>query len=215
MWSRTAALDVVINNRQSRSLPIACPSATDPIAIFCRHAGMGNAVGTIVRAEGVMALYRGLAPTLVGIAPYAALNFALYDLVKVYYYGGGKPQGTLSNLGIGAMTGTIAATVCYPLDTVRRRMQMPGNNYNNQLHALQTIWAKVRDVASILLLHSWDDVHVVHERLVCWTFDTLAMTCILVNVGLHSCMHTQLSAWCCSMHAVDTQTAVFWFLAQC
>ena len=37
-------------------------------------------------------------------------------------------------------TGTFAASACYPLDTVRRRMQMKGKVYNNMLDALQTMW---------------------------------------------------------------------------
>lgn len=52
-------------------------------------AGMGNAFATVVRQEGPAALYKGLLPTLVGIAPYAALNFATYDLLKHTFYQGG------------------------------------------------------------------------------------------------------------------------------
>lgn len=44
--------------------------------------GMTNALVTIVRTEGGSALYKGLAPALIGTAPFAALNFASYDLLK-------------------------------------------------------------------------------------------------------------------------------------
>ena len=107
--------------------------------------GMGHAVVTMVRTEGVMSLYKGLLPTLVGIAPYAALNFASYDLLKRYAYEGGHvKQSTVSNLLMGATAGTVAATVCYPLDTVRRRMQMKGSEtmYSGQMDALRKIWAQ-------------------------------------------------------------------------
>ena len=43
----------------------------------------------MVTTEGAASLYRGLAPTLVGIAPYAAINFASYDLLKREIYGDG------------------------------------------------------------------------------------------------------------------------------
>jgi solute carrier family 25 (mitochondrial phosphate transporter), member 23/24/25/41 len=46
-----------------------------------------------------------------------------------------------SNLLVGAASGTLAATVCYPLDTVRRRMQMRGHDYLGQADALRKIWA--------------------------------------------------------------------------
>ena len=105
------------------------------------YSGLGNALWTITRTEGPLALYRGLVPTLGGIAPYAALNFASYDLLKAWAYdGGGREQNAIGNLGLGAVAGTFAASVCYPLDTVRRRMQMPGLTYDGPVHALRTIW---------------------------------------------------------------------------
>ena len=112
------------------------------------YSGLRNAMSVIVRKEGFFALYKGLAPTLVGIAPYAALNFATYDLVKMHYYrrgaascnGPGK-EDPLVNLVLGGLTGCFAATVCYPLDTIRRRMQMKGEVYKHQADAFKTIWA--------------------------------------------------------------------------
>jgi solute carrier family 25 phosphate transporter 23/24/25/41 len=60
------------------------------------YSGMANAFATMARAEGAASLYKGLVPTLVGIAPYAALNFASYDMLKRRFYGvsaGGGLQG--------------------------------------------------------------------------------------------------------------------------
>lgn len=105
-----------------------------------RYSGMTNAMVTITRTEGVLALYKGLSPTLIGIAPYAALNFACYDMCKHWVYGDSGKQNVFANLGIGAGAGTFAATVCYPLDTIRRRQQMEGTVYKNQLDAFRTIW---------------------------------------------------------------------------
>lgn len=52
--------------------------------------GAVDALRTIVRTEGLTALYKGLLPTLVGVAPYAAINFATYDLTKKMFYHGEK-----------------------------------------------------------------------------------------------------------------------------
>jgi solute carrier family 25 phosphate transporter 23/24/25/41 len=52
-------------------------------------AGMADGFMTVARTEGMVALYKGLVPTLVGIAPYAALNFATYDLLKRKVYNAG------------------------------------------------------------------------------------------------------------------------------
>eukprot|EP00195_Chlamydomonas_chlamydogama_P017277 CAMPEP_0202901560 /NCGR_PEP_ID=MMETSP1392-20130828/14325_1 /ASSEMBLY_ACC=CAM_ASM_000868 /TAXON_ID=225041 /ORGANISM="Chlamydomonas chlamydogama, Strain SAG 11-48b" /LENGTH=304 /DNA_ID=CAMNT_0049588141 /DNA_START=206 /DNA_END=1120 /DNA_ORIENTATION=- len=109
------------------------------------YKGATDAVVTMVRTEGVISLYKGLMPTLIGVAPYAALNFASYDLAKKWLYHGERPQSSLANFMLGAFSGTLAATVCYPLDTVRRRMQMKGKVYKGQLDALTTI-ARVEGV---------------------------------------------------------------------
>ena len=42
---------------------------------------------TITRHEGAGALFKGLRPALIGMAPYAALNFASYDLLKRSIFG--------------------------------------------------------------------------------------------------------------------------------
>jgi solute carrier family 25 phosphate transporter 23/24/25/41 len=41
---------------------------------------------------------------------------------------------------VGAASGITAATLCYPLDTIRRRMQMKGTTYTSQAHAFATIY---------------------------------------------------------------------------
>ncbi|CAI7926622.1 unnamed protein product [Closterium sp. NIES-53] len=104
------------------------------------YSGMADAFSTIARTEGVLAMYKGLFATLLGIAPYAAVNFASYDLLKSSLYGSGMVQQSVpANLLMGATAGTIATSVCYPLDTVRRRMQMKGKVYRNTGDAFVTI----------------------------------------------------------------------------
>ena len=43
---------------------------------------------TIAKTEGIAAMYKGLVPTLLGVAPYAAINFASYDMAKKWLYHG-------------------------------------------------------------------------------------------------------------------------------
>eukprot|EP00899_Mesostigma_viride_P018841 jgi/Mesvir1/26959/Mv20677-RA.1 len=116
------------------------------------YVGMTNCVTSMVAQEGVVSLFKGLFPTLIGIAPYAALNFASYDLLKQTLYRTGSEGGTtaqpllkenpFNNLVLGAVAGTLATTVCYPLDTVRRRMQMKGVHYTSMANALVSIHQK-------------------------------------------------------------------------
>ena len=65
--------------------------------------------------------------------PYVGLNFAVYESLKDWLIKE-KPFGIVQDnelsvttrLACGAVAGTIGQTVAYPLDVVRRRMQMVG-----------------------------------------------------------------------------------------
>ena len=61
--------------------------------------------------------------------PYVGLNFAVYETLKkelVNTYGL-KEENELSigvRLGCGALAGSVGQTIAYPLDVVRRRLQV-------------------------------------------------------------------------------------------
>ncbi|KAK8630423.1 hypothetical protein V6N13_079219 [Hibiscus sabdariffa] len=64
-----------------------------------QYRGMFHALSTVLRQEGPRALYKGWLPSVIGVVPYACLW---------------------------AAAGTVGQTVAYPLDVIRRRMQMVG-----------------------------------------------------------------------------------------
>ncbi|KAG0177423.1 hypothetical protein DFQ29_004837 [Apophysomyces sp. BC1021] len=82
----------------------------------------------IYRTEGGwFGLYRGLWPTTLGVAPYVALNFQCYEGLKAYMIPPNSDQpSTTRKLICGALAGSIAQTITYPLDVLRRRMQVTG-----------------------------------------------------------------------------------------
>lgn len=67
----------------------------------------------VYRTEGgIKALYRGIVPTAVGVAPYVAISFASYSIFKdLFSPADGSPPGTLIKLASGAAAGSIAQTV--------------------------------------------------------------------------------------------------------
>ncbi|KAJ1736900.1 hypothetical protein H4S06_001418 [Coemansia sp. BCRC 34490] len=82
---------------------------------------------------GIRATYRGFGPTLAGVAPYIALNFQCYEVLRKFFTppGESSPSGT-RKLICGALAGCCAQTITYPFDVLRRRMQvttMSGINY--------------------------------------------------------------------------------------
>ncbi|THH30929.1 hypothetical protein EUX98_g3250 [Antrodiella citrinella] len=98
----------------------------------------------VMREEGgVRALYRGLIPTAMGVAPYVGLNFAAYETLRGIITPPGK-SSVARKLSCGALAGSISQTITYPFDVLRRKMQVTGMNslgvkYNGALDALQSI----------------------------------------------------------------------------
>ncbi len=92
----------------------------------------------IVQVDGLRAIYRGILPTLLGIAPYAGIAFCLNDLGKnrVIRVLKREPR-TLDMVIIGGISGLAAQTCTYPFEVIRRRMQTSGSiNQCGTAHSL-------------------------------------------------------------------------------
>lgn len=79
--------------------------------------GMFATMATMYRTEGgFAALYRGIVPTVAGVAPYVGLNFMTYEYVRKYLTRDGeKNPSALMKLVAGAVSGAVAQTCTYPL----------------------------------------------------------------------------------------------------
>jgi len=77
--------------------------------------GMGAAARVILAEGGVVNLYRGVGTAMIGIAPYLALELAAFDLI---------PKDQVPSFFRGFCAALLATSVCYPMDTIRRQMQM-------------------------------------------------------------------------------------------
>lgn len=110
------------------------------------YTGIRNVIESVYREGGVRALYRGVGPTLVGILPYAGLKFYIYEELKRHV-----PEehqtSVVMRLSCGALAGLFGQTFTYPLDVVRRQMQVEhlqpslqsGAPYKSTLDGLLTI----------------------------------------------------------------------------
>lgn len=89
------------------------------------YSGIWDALHKTASKEGVSALYRGISPTLMGIAPYVGLNFMVFESLKV---GAPKDEDGRPDiyylLGCGALAGACGQTAAYPFDLLRRRYQV-------------------------------------------------------------------------------------------
>ncbi|CCE65939.1 hypothetical protein TPHA_0N01580 [Tetrapisispora phaffii CBS 4417] len=74
--------------------------------------------------DGIAGLYRGFAPSVLGIMIYRGLYFGLYDTLKPTLLVGKMSNSFTASFMLGWIITITASTISYPLDTVRRRMMM-------------------------------------------------------------------------------------------
>ena len=79
--------------------------------------GMWKTLASMYKTEGgFLALYRGIVPTVAGVAPYVGLNFMVYEWVRKYLTPeGDKNPNAMRKLLAGAVSGAVAQTCTYPL----------------------------------------------------------------------------------------------------
>lgn len=110
------------------------------------YTGMLDCFVKMARTEGIKTLYKGFAPSLLGIIPYLGFNFAIFDSLKTMIPSkkkGGHSPVTL--LLMGAASGMFAQTITFPMDTVRNRLQVDGwggkpKKYNGTLDCYAKIF---------------------------------------------------------------------------
>ena len=119
------AFEVGGTRRRLVSVLLATWRATDVVA--------APAGGALARpaVTGLRALYRGFLPTVAGIVPYAGISFFTYDTLKAFEQSSRSDSSRTTSpvtlrLLFGAIAGATAQTAAYPLDVVRRRMQVHG-----------------------------------------------------------------------------------------
>ncbi|KAJ5993442.1 Mitochondrial carrier protein LEU5 [Penicillium sp. IBT 35674x] len=108
---------------------------------------VSSAVTSAVPRSGLANFYRGFAPTILGMLPYAGMSFLTHDTIGDWlrdpsvaqYTTIPNSQATPSNktsrrpqltaaaeLFSGAIAGLVSQTSSYPLEVIRRRMQVGG-----------------------------------------------------------------------------------------
>ncbi|KAK4388736.1 Mitochondrial carrier protein CoAc1 [Sesamum angolense] len=106
------------------------------------YSGIRNVIERVYK-EGECAPFRGIGPTLIGILPYAGLKFYIYEELK-RHVPEEHQKSILLRLSCGATAGLFGQTFTYPLDVVRRQMQVEpsaqgGVRYRSSFEGLVSI----------------------------------------------------------------------------
>ncbi|KAI1380831.1 mitochondrial carrier [Hypoxylon crocopeplum] len=110
--------------------------------------GMWTTMAAMYKQEGGFpALYRGIIPTVAGVAPYVGLNFMTYEFVRKYLTPEGDQHPSAARkLLAGAVSGAVAQTCTYPFDVLRRRFQI--NTMSGMGYKYKSIGDAVRVILS-------------------------------------------------------------------
>ncbi|KAJ9694818.1 hypothetical protein PVL29_010341 [Vitis rotundifolia] len=91
------------------------------------YRGIWHALQTICREEGFLGLYKGIGATLLGVGPSIAISFSVYEALRSSWHTQRPGDSTIMvSLACGSLSGIASSTATFPIDLVRRRMQLEG-----------------------------------------------------------------------------------------
>ncbi|KAK8049763.1 Mitochondrial thiamine pyrophosphate carrier 1 [Apiospora phragmitis] len=97
------------------------------------YTGLWRAIRDIQRDEGAKGFFRGIGPGIAQIVPYMGLFFAMYEGLR-------RPMGQLDlpfssgDATAGVVASVVAKTGVFPLDLVRKRIQVQGPTRVRYVH---------------------------------------------------------------------------------
>lgn len=113
------------------------------------YTGIFQTIFKIVQDEGVLSLWSGLEPTLLGVVAYDGAQFFAYDNLKNYYiqnFNNGKNPSPWTTSLLGAVSSAFSQSLSFPLDVVRKRLMLKDRNgkprYKGTFDALSSIYKK-------------------------------------------------------------------------
>lgn len=98
------------------------------MAVDASIKSMPQAIRLLSREGGVLAFYRGVGPAMIGVAPYMGMELACFDFLKRMVSEDQLKGNTGISFGAGFMAALMASSCTYPLDTIRRQIQLQGGS---------------------------------------------------------------------------------------
>ncbi|GMI57035.1 hypothetical protein ScalyP_jg993, partial [Parmales sp. scaly parma] len=108
------------------------------------YRGITDVFRKIIATDGALGLYSGLSATLMVAVPSFAISYGVYGSLKeealesdrfinfrvIDSRTNKERLGFLVSLGLGAVSGSLSAVITYPVDVIRRRMQIQSLHLN-------------------------------------------------------------------------------------
>lgn len=115
------------------------------------YTSLRRAIVTIQRDEGTRGFFRGLTPALGQIVPFMGIFFVVYETLRPPLAGLDLPLGGGEAVaGIGASV--LAKTSVFPLDTVRKRIQVQGPTRSRYVHKNIPDYGKLGTIGTLRVI---------------------------------------------------------------
>ncbi|CAK7304611.1 Calcium-binding mitochondrial carrier protein SCaMC-1 [Vulpes lagopus] len=113
-----------------------------------QYSGIIDCGKKLLKQEGVRTFFKGYSPNLLGILPYAGIDFAVYELLKNYWLEHHATEsvdpGIMILLGCSTLSHTFAQIATFPLNLIRTRMQAQAleekGTTTSMIHLVQEIY---------------------------------------------------------------------------
>ncbi|KAI0164694.1 mitochondrial thiamine pyrophosphate carrier 1 [Xylariaceae sp. FL1272] len=97
------------------------------------YTSLYRAISDIRRDEGARGFFRGLSPGLAQIVPFMGIFFAMYETCRLPLSNMDLPWGS-GDATAGVLASIVAKTGVFPLDLVRKRIQVQGPTRSRYIH---------------------------------------------------------------------------------
>ncbi|KAJ8929544.1 hypothetical protein NQ314_017762 [Rhamnusium bicolor] len=124
-------------SRYSRPQVVALSGYTSPPSQI-QSPSIVQCLKHIIQHEGPMALFKGLGPNLIGVAPSRAVYFCTYSQAKLFCNSFLPPDSPIVHVCSASCAGFMASTLTNPIWFVKTRLQLDLNR-NSDVTAMQVV----------------------------------------------------------------------------
>ena len=122
------------------------------------YTGLYGACSDIARQEGFPGFFRGMSAAIGSIVPYMGLFFTTYEFLHSYV-GGAKLPFSSGDAMAGVGASVLAKTFTFPLDLVRKRLQIQGPTREKYVHtnmpAYKGVWRSLYAIWKAQGVRGW------------------------------------------------------------
>ncbi|KAJ1913192.1 hypothetical protein H4219_005312 [Mycoemilia scoparia] len=110
-----------------------------------KYGSLWNAVGNILKTDGIKGFFSGAVPTAIRDAPYAGIYLFLYERIKTFERDTMSKRNiiipeALVTLSSGMVSGITASYITQPFDMVKTRIQIQPNLYSGMFNSFVRIF---------------------------------------------------------------------------